>query len=630
VAAVLGGAAATYLFDDEASLPARLCMGTPLGLVGFGLVGFVLGWALGMGLATVTVAGAIVLGGPLLVLRRRGLLSRIRADIAHARADAGAKPTRATVATVLFHVLMAVLVLRLFDRAMFESPAGGGVFTGVDHNLGDLPFHLAIATSFVYGHNFPPEHPELAGTRLSYPFQVDLVLAMLMAAGASARRAVRLENLALAWALSGLLHRFALRLTRDRLAALLAPLLVIASGGLGFLWLARDVDPAVDGLVGLLQRPTHDYTIQPAGPLRWGNVVITMLIPQRSFLLGMPLFLVVATLWWEAVGEVDTERRRRRLLAAGAITGLLPLVHAHAFMTAMAVGLALAVLFPDGRGWARALSLAAALAVPQALLLAAGSAMRSERFLEWQVGWDRGDVGVVRFWWLNLGLFIPALAAALAWRGRRPVVEAKLVRFYLPFLPCFLVPNLVRLSPWIWDNIKFMVWWHLVSAVLVALLLARLWRSGPAARVAAAILFGLLTLSGALDLWRAAADKIVLPIIPPEGSAFADDVRGATPARATILHAPAYNSEVYLTGRRSVLGYPGHIWSQGLDGGTREEDVSAIYAGGPRATALIERYGVDFIEVGPHEEALSAFDARAVRGRPLVVARGPYRLYRAR
>jgi hypothetical protein len=161
-------------------------------------------------------------------------------------------------------VFTLVLVTRVFDRAFFESPEGGGVFIGVDHNLGDLPFHLSIVTSFLYGRNFPPQHPELAGTRLSYPFLVDLVAAMLMAAGASARRAFQIENFVLGWALVGLLHRFTLRLTRDRVAALLAPLLVIASGGVGFLWLARDVDPAVDGLVGLLRHPTHDYTILPS------------------------------------------------------------------------------------------------------------------------------------------------------------------------------------------------------------------------------------------------------------------------------------------------------------------------------------------------------------------------------
>jgi hypothetical protein len=270
------------------------------------------------------------------------------------------------------------------------------------------------------------------------------------------------------------------------------------------------------------------------------------------------------------------------------------------------------------------------MAIPQVLLLASGSSMQSRRFLEWQVGWDRASLGLLHFWWLNLGLFIPALLAALLWRGARPVVDKTLLRFYLPFALCFLVPNLVRLSPWIWDNIKFMIWWHLVSALLIALLLARLWRSGWGARAAAAALFVLLILSGALDLWRAASDKIVLQIVSPEGTAFADDVRGATPAGATILHAPAYNSEVYLTGRRTVVGYLGHIWSQGLDAGSRDEDLKKIYAGSPDAAELRKRYGVDFLVEGPHERAMDAFDDLALRGLPVVVERGAYRLYRVR
>jgi hypothetical protein len=355
-----------------------------------------------------------------------------------------------------------------------------------------------------------------------------------------------------------------------------------------------------------------------------------MLVPQRSFLLGLPLFLIVATLWWQAVTDEDRARARRRLLAAGAITGIMPLAHAHAFAMAMAIGAVLALLFPDFRAWPRSLGLALALALPQLLLLATGSSMQTRQFLGWQVGWDRGELGLVHFWWLNLGFFIPALIAALFWRGREPVVAERLLAFYAPFALCFVVPNLLRLSPWIWDNIKFMVWWHVASSVLIALLLARLWRRGGRARAASAALFVLLVLSGSLDLWRAAADKIVLPIIPPEADAFARDIREKTPPRAMILHAPAYNSEVYLTGRRTLYGYPGHIWSQGLDAGTRDEDLRKMYTASPEAGALLEKYGIDFAVVGPHERAIEGFDDRALRRVELVAERGPYRLYRVR
>ena len=44
------------------------------------------------------------------------------------------------------------------------------------------------SNGFVRGQNFPPEHPELAGVRLTYPFGVDLAAAPAVAAGAIAAR----------------------------------------------------------------------------------------------------------------------------------------------------------------------------------------------------------------------------------------------------------------------------------------------------------------------------------------------------------------------------------------------------------------------------------------------------------
>src|SRR5262249_4508401 len=49
LAAWLGGAAATYLFDDDAPLPARLALGGPLGLAVFGLAGFAAALGVGLG-----------------------------------------------------------------------------------------------------------------------------------------------------------------------------------------------------------------------------------------------------------------------------------------------------------------------------------------------------------------------------------------------------------------------------------------------------------------------------------------------------------------------------------------------------------------------------------------------------
>ena len=635
--AVAGGALATYLYDDESPLPSRVAAGAPLGLTLLGLVGFVLASGMGLNRASVVLAAMVALVPGAVALRREG--ARFRSDAQVARDVLAGRlrhPDRWTIALTLLAGAAAWLVWRLFERAMVER-ADGSIYTGVDHNMGDLPFHFGVIHSFVHGANFPPEHPELAGVRLTYPFLIDFVTAMLMRAGAPLRDALFVVNVTLGLALVALVFRWASLVTRDRLAAVATPLLVFFSGGLGFVLLVREVDPTRGGLVGLLQRMWHDYTILGTGELRWGNILITMLLPQRSFLMGMPLVLVVWVLWWQAVGRedagggVEKPRVRRLLAGAGAITGLMPLAHTHAFAVTMAVAAVVAIASRRFRDWRSFFIPMLALSVPQLAWLAKGASLQTDRFLAWHLGWDSGTREPFGFWFDNLGFFIPLLIVALVagWRGGW--LTRRHFLLYVPFLACFLVPNVLQLSPWIWDNIKFLIWWHIASAPLVALLLARVWRGGGAWRAVALLAFAALTLSGALDVWRVASKGIEIPIYDAAAVAFARRIRAVTPAGSIVLHAPTYNSEVFLAGRRSWLGYRGHTWSQGLDDGAREDDVRAIYAGRADAAQLLSANGVGYVLIGPRERDLdSGIDEGFFGTLRLIAESADYRLYAVR
>lgn len=626
LAAALGGAAATYLYDDDAPLGARLAAGGPIGLALLGLGGFAAAMLLGVGPAAIA-AGVLAAAAPLLAVvepaRRRRLAADARSVLV--------RPGGADLPAIFFYVGMAVLVWQVTARAaLFED---GAIGTGVDHNLGDLPFHLAIVDGFAYGENVPPEHPELAGARLTYPFLVDFVAAMAVRAGASLRSALFMEGLLLGLCIVALLHRWAQVLMRDRLAALVSPVLFLLNGGMGWTLLFADVNPREGGLVAVLARLSHNYTILPTGELRWGNVVTTLLVPQRTLLLGLPLALAAATLWWQALGEGegdpgrDEARARRRMAGAGVIAGMLPLVHGHSFAVLMGAAAGLALLFPR-RTWAWFFAPALILSVPQVLWMAAGSALRAGRFLGWHVGWDHGEENAVLFWLRNTGVFIPLLLAAFVWRrDGEPLVPRRLARFYVPFALCFVVPNLLQLSPWIWDNVKFLVYWLVASTPIVALLLAHWWRRG-GWRGAAAVSLALLTFAGGLDVWRVVSRAERHIIFDAPAVDFAARLREATPPRALVLHLPTYRAPVFLAGRRSLLGYPGHIWSQGLDAGTREADIARMYAGGPDAPELMRSYGVDYVMQGPEEVA--AFGETGLRDYPLILAEGRYRLFDVR
>jgi hypothetical protein len=250
------------------------------------------------------------------------------------------------------------------------------------------------------------------------------------------------------------------------------------------------------------------------------------------------------------------------MAAAGVAAGLLPLVHAHTFAVVMWVGGCVALLDlarawrqtpAEGSAggaaswrrlarvwqpWAAFFLVALALSVPQLVWVTRESGLQAKNFFGFEVGWDRYGTNPVLFWLKNTAFFIPLLVAALVWRGRAGrLVPPRLFYFYLPFTLCFIVPNLVRLSPWIWDNIKVLYWWYVASSALVALVLAWLWRRGRAWRAAALVMLLATTLAGALDVWRVASGAFEYELYGADEVGFAELLKRETPPRSTSTSA---------------------------------------------------------------------------------------------
>jgi uncharacterized membrane protein len=119
-------------------------------------------------------------------------------------------------------------------------------------------------------------------------------------------------------------------------------------------------------------------------------------------------------------------------------------------------------------------------------------------------------------------------------------------------------------------------------------------------------------------------------IFDQQGIDFATIVAEETASTSLILHAPIPNHPVVLTGRRSLMGYPGHVWSHGLDYTEREADIKNMYAGTADAETLLARYGIDYVVVGPLERARMRVDEAFIGRYRMVGEAGGYRLYRTR
>ncbi len=673
--AIASGALLTYTWDEDAPLASRLCTGACIGFALLGLIGFALALVIGLSSTTLVVT-ALLMATPGLLLRNPQVRAQIDQDLTTATraiSRATTTPDRWAFIYFLFYAVVAIVMWLVFSRAIFEKP--DGIYTGVLNNYGDLPFHLSVITRFAFGQNFPPEDPTFAGARFTYPFMTDFVSAMFVRAGASLRDSLFVENYIVGVALVGVLHRFGQKLLRNRTAAILTPVLIILNGGLGWVMLFSDVNKTDGGVFHMLRHIPHSYTILPevADGWRWGNAVTSLLVPQRGFLLGIPLAAIVFTQWWTASqgdaegkskkvkGKKDERREKRlgaatsatgklgstagnsslftfsflllpssrRMLAAGVVAGLLPLVHAHSFIVVMGVGACLALInWARWREWLAFFVVASIIAVPQLLWSTHGSAVSTRAFIGWEFGWGHGDENFFWFWFKNTGLFIPLLIAALLWKREDYLVSRKLLFFFLPFTLCFIIPNLVKLAPWIWDNIKVLFYWWIAAAPIVALLLARLWEGKTWNRVLAGGLFVVLTFAGALDVFALVTSQGEYQEFDRDGVMFAEMIKQQTPPRAMILHAPIHNTPVFLTGRRSLMGYPGHIWTHGIDFGPRETDIKKIYSGSPDAANLLSKYGVDYVVIDPQEHSVMPVNTEYFSRYLEVVKIGEYHLYK--
>lgn len=644
----VSGTVATYLYDESASLGARLCAGAALGLAALGLVTFVVASFIGLSGAAILFS-AVICCSPLALLADAATSKRLRQDL-KAVSKAILRPEVSTAGYVLFYAVVSVVLWRVFSRAVIQNDAG--LSTGLLNNFGDLPFHLSVITSFAFGNNFPPEDPTYAGVSFTYPFLSDFVSAVFVRCGADLRQSMFIENFILGMSFVGLIHRWALVMLRDKLAAIITPLLVLLNGGLGWVLLFEQVGANEGGLFGALLDLGPSYTVIPETTWRWGNAISALLVPQRGFLMGLPLAAIAFTQWWIATdkgreAEVKNTKKTgnqprawenqtrhriatRRMIAAGVAAGLLPLVHAHSFVVVMAMAGCLALIQIRWREWFAFFAVASLIAVPQLLWSTSNSAVDAGSFFAWELGWDRGQENPIWFWFKNTGLFIPMIFAAVLLRGDGYLIPRRLLLFYLPFTLCFIIPNFVKMAPWIWDNIKVLYYWWLASAPLVALLLARLCRQGWILRISALVLFVCITLAGALDVAGIALRKIEYQVFDSEGLRFAELVKEQTPPRALVIHAPVHNTPVFLTGRRSLMGYPGHIWTHGLEFVQREGEIKRIYRGAPDADQLMNIYGVDYAVVGPHEKVVTPINENFFERFEKVGEVGEYRLYKVR
>ncbi len=624
----ISGIPLTYLVMRRETMLWRFAAGNIVGASIYGTLTFILANFVGLTISLVIFTHILLLAS-LIIFANEEIRNAAHKEWESAKGKLHNTNLRRLLG-IAFYLFFLVLFCAFFSRAMIET--ADGIFTGADHNLGDLPFHLGGIYSFLYGDNFPPQNPSFAGAKFTYSFISDFLTAAKATLGSRVSTAMFIENVSWAFSLLIILERFTNRFTMNRLAGKIAPTILLFSGGLGFLVLAQLYVQGNESLHILLMNIPRDFTI--GNNLRWGNSMTVLFVTQRSLLLGLPLTLLVIHAIWNWYSN-DFERLKGEpkfmpFLLTGLIAGLLPLIHVHSLMALFVISGFL--FFASIREWKAWLLFGAGViivALPELSWTLAGSASNTSEFIGFHYGWDSRGEMLALFWVKNTGLFIPLIFAGLFLGWYRIGGEGfkKHAVFLLPFLFIFTLANAFKFAPWEWDNIKLLIYWFIGSLPFVALFIALMWQKGAFYRLLAVFLLFVLIGAGMIDVWRQASAQIRNEVFSAGSVQIANDIKEKTPPHSLFLNAPTFNSAVVLSGRLSFIRYTGHLGSYGIDYSERERDTESIYSGAHNADQLLLKHNINFILVSPRERDLLEVNDDYLSKFRVVAERGDYKFY---
>ena len=536
---------------------------------------------------------------PLAVARHGG------ARMVGAAASAGAALRREPLGFAI-GALATVFVGLVLNRGLWQIGPEG--VTAGGSNWSDLGVHLSIAQSLNAG-NFPPQVPYFAGSPLVYHWFADFHAAIAArAAGIFAIPSFVAGSAIQAGALALVVHglaRHLLRGERARRAALLAVVLVIFGGGLGWIRLIGDLQSHGGDLVGLVTANSYDNAWLTDWPyFRIPSVMGTGLLVHRATAAGLPILigavlLLVAGLPDRRARAAGRADRPALIFLAGLLGALLAPFHFFFFPAFLAIALLWVLiggrlLDRDAPRNAALLLAPYLLAIPFALpplLASSGSGQLQWRGLAlWESAPTAdGPAAVVFFYATNLGIpFLLAVAALLAPRmPQRAFLAAWLVLL-------FAVPNLVQVSVVAFDmNKYFQAMW--IAVALAAAWLIRRWPAPAIALVLALSIPSPLLVSA----WTAFNDEQVLSSAELDAAAW---IASSTPQGTVFVTNGWLNSPTDPAGRLRLLTYPVYIANLGYDPDLRSAQIDRIYCGGdPAESARIARsLGASYLlDTGP-------------------------------
>ena len=466
---------------------------------------------------------------------------------------------------LLFGVIL-LISLAVLGFSVWRGNEYGIVVTG--SNWQDTPFHYEIIESINNG-NFPPQTPNYVGTPLTYHYFVDFHTAIVEKVYGYLPTLLPVSN-ALFILVFGL-AMYALGRNFGRKVAIVTTVLGVFGWGLSYTGL-------FSALFSGTFSPTNNYIYQ-FGQLFGLPSIFDNLLQQRPLLAGLPVFALVLAL-------LRDMSDKNRILLAGILTGLVFQFHNVAFFCCY-IAFAAAVIFnlrKIDRGYLYFL-VPSVLALP--FIFSGGPPPSISVSAAFVVEYAQNPF---IYYFLNLG--IPFILAIVSF------IKPRHEYLKLTFLFLFLIPNILLLTPWVWDMYKFFIFAWVPITVLSAILLARTRRI----IVITIVLFSILT-SASVVIYNVGTEYTAVSWSEYQVGVW---VRENTPENSVFLTYYSIQCPPSMIGGRlrvsSYVYWPyGH--GEPLDEVFgREQAINNAYNGTQsQLESVVREYNVNYVYVGIDE-----------------------------
>lgn len=530
-----------------------------------------------------------------------------------------------------------IVYFAYFWSGLVTFDSAGNLMMGHVNVWGDWAAHFTMGSAMGYRDLFLSTSPFLIGERFSYPFVTNLISGLLIRLGMPFWSAFIVPSFLFSCGLVGALFYFFKTLFTSQKVAVIASLIFLLNGGLGFLYFASDINSSPQPWQTFLN-PPHEYTRIDEEGIKWLSVIDSMVIPQRAFVLGFPLALLSLTLIYS---YFFTENKKgplakSKLIVAAILLGLMPIIHTHSFL---ASGIILsfwliADLLHRKSTWRKRIVpwifLGLGIVSLAAPLYSYFFMDQVKSFIHWAPGWLAPEYKTnwLVFWLKNWSItpLLGVIGYYLYWRCNKKSLTKLLV--FLPFLLLFVLANLWLFQPFAWDNTKLIVWSSVGISGLVSWLLVHKFTTF-INKSLVILLFGVVIASGTIDAYRILRfDLHRYQMYSAEELALADWVRNETDPNAVWLTGTQHNHWLFnLTGRQAVMTYPGWLWTHGYEYTGIEQAVRSMYQR-PNDLEHFQKFAVTYVVVGPQEiKELLANETAFVQNLTLIKETANYRVY---